>query len=321
MTIILYVADVQGWAYWHVGQGLKKYAPKCVDVAVVDNATFASLTQEMPWTLAHFDAVVQSSWMEACYNVPFNRHVGCLGSHGVEYDYPGNDNDYQQRIVTKLRNRTAASERLPHFNKLLCFNRKLAEAAKQIPGVKPVYCLPGVDHNVFKPQASRAWNQLRVGWCAQPGRTKGYDEVLTPLIRRLGDKKFMWNVMNLSAQNAVQHSEVAVWQQNNDVFLSTSFSEGCQNTILEAMAVGLPVIATDAGAARECVGTTGFIVPNYSNDSEASDTVDRMAKALLMLHEDRGLVRKLGDGARERVEKELCWEKRSEVWCREILNG
>ena len=319
MTRILYVADVRGWAYWHVGMGLKTYAPKGVEVSVIDNTAFGLFTKEMPWMLREFDAVVQSSWMEASYGIEVERHIGCLGSHGIEYQYPGNDGDYQQRIVTKLRNRDAASGRLPHFDKLLCFNRKLFQAASEMEGVNPVYCLPGVDHNVFKPQKSRDWNQLRVGWCAQPGRTKGYDEVFMPLVNRLGSEKFMWNVMNFDAQSAVPHAGVARWQQNNDVFLSNSFSEGCQNTILEAMATGLPVVATDAGAARDCVATTGTIVPNYSNDHEARDTVDRMAKALTMLRDDRGLVRKLGSGARHRVERELSWEHRAPVWCEEIL--
>lgn len=320
MKRILYVADVNGWAYWHVGRGLKRYAPAGVDVAVVDATSFGALTKEMPWVLGQFDAVVQGSWLEATYGLTLKRSVGCLGSHGIEYDYPGNDNDFSQRIVTKLRNRRMATERLPQFDRLLCFNKRLVTAASAIEGVNPVYCLPGVDPAVFHPAPKREWNQLRVGWCAQPGRTKGYDEVFTPLVKRLGDQKFLWNVMNLSAANAVPHEEVARWQrEQNDVFVSTSFSEGCQNTILEAMATGLPVIATTAGAAPECVGTAGFIVPNYTNDAGAADTVDRMAKILLMLHGERKTVRDLGAKARARVETELAWEHRSPVWCEEIL--
>jgi sugar transferase (PEP-CTERM/EpsH1 system associated) len=62
-----------------------------------------------------------------------------------------------------------------------------------------------------------------------------------------------------------------------DVFVLSSLSEGLSNVILEAMAAGLPVVATDVGGAGELVqpDRTGILVS--SNDAEA------MAAALLKL--------------------------------------
>jgi glycosyltransferase involved in cell wall biosynthesis len=47
-----------------------------------------------------------------------------------------------------------------------------------------------------------------------------------------------------------------------DAFLLTSSLEGTPNVVLEASAVGVPVVATDAGGTREAVeeGVTGFVV-------------------------------------------------------------
>ena len=57
--------------------------------------------------------------------------------------------------------------------------------------------------------------------------------------------------------------------EQNDIYISTSRSEGSPNVILEAMSYGLVVIATDVGGVRELVkhNKTGFLV--NSGDAEA----------------------------------------------------
>jgi sugar transferase (PEP-CTERM/EpsH1 system associated) len=58
-------------------------------------------------------------------------------------------------------------------------------------------------------------------------------------------------------------NDVDVLVRAMDVFALTSLNEGISNTILEAMASGLPVVATDVGGNRELVEAevTGSLVP------------------------------------------------------------
>lgn len=78
-------------------------------------------------------------------------------------------------------------------------------------------------------------------------------------------------------------------------FVLPSIAEGISNTILEAMASGLPVIATDVGGNADLVddGRTGIIVP-------ASD-VDAMAEQLVALASAPDRARALGQAGRQRV--------------------
>jgi len=72
-----------------------------------------------------------------------------------------------------------------------------------------------------------------------------------------------------------------------DCLVSTSrFGEGFSNVTAEAMASGVPVVATDVGDAREIIGETGLVVPPGS----APALVDALHK-LLSESADRRLAR------------------------------
>jgi sugar transferase (PEP-CTERM/EpsH1 system associated) len=81
-----------------------------------------------------------------------------------------------------------------------------------------------------------------------------------------------------------------------DVFVLPSLAEGISNTLLEAMASGLPVIATNVGGNAELVedDVTGTLVP--------PGDVDALARALLR-YADPALARGTGKAGRVRVEQ------------------
>lgn len=79
-----------------------------------------------------------------------------------------------------------------------------------------------------------------------------------------------------------------------DVACLTSKSEGFSNAILEYMAAGLPVVATDVGGNAEAIeeGVTGFLV--------AERTGDALAAPMVRLLRDETLRREMGQRSWER---------------------
>jgi glycosyltransferase involved in cell wall biosynthesis len=81
------------------------------------------------------------------------------------------------------------------------------------------------------------------------------------------------------------------------VLPSTTFPEGLPNSIIEAMALSKPVIATDIPGPRDIVvdGVTGFLVP--PGDTKA------MAEKIIYLLDNPEIAKKMGEEGRKRVEE------------------
>jgi glycosyltransferase involved in cell wall biosynthesis len=94
-----------------------------------------------------------------------------------------------------------------------------------------------------------------------------------------------------------EQSDIAAWMRRMDVFVISSRREGTTTTAIEAMASGLPIVATDVGAIHEVVedGRTGYLVP--SNDPEA------LAGRIAGLLDDPVQREKIGSHARREYER------------------
>ncbi len=108
---------------------------------------------------------------------------------------------------------------------------------------------------------------------------------------------------------AQPHAEVQRQMKWADVFLHSAVSEGFGNAVLEAQAMQLPVICSDADGLRENVqqGETGFVVPR--RDSRA------LASELMLLASDANLRKIMGEAGRLRIEENFQINKQIERFC------
>lgn len=114
------------------------------------------------------------------------------------------------------------------------------------------------------------------------------------------------------------HAAPAPYLLDADFFVLPSAAEACPMAILQAMALGLPIVASRAGGIPEIVrhGVDGILVPT-GDDGALRTALERMTR-------DQTMRERLGRNARERALKELtveaCAEKLVAVY-REVVDG
>lgn len=88
-----------------------------------------------------------------------------------------------------------------------------------------------------------------------------------------------------------------------DIGILSTYGEGISNSIMEYMAAGKPVIASEGGGTRELVvdGETGFLVPQKSPD--------RLAEKIEELLDDAGLRAKMGLMGKQMIQREFSIER------------
>jgi glycosyltransferase involved in cell wall biosynthesis len=91
-------------------------------------------------------------------------------------------------------------------------------------------------------------------------------------------------------------SDVRLYLQAADAFVLPSDREGLSNSVLEALAVGLPVVAPASAAGDQVLDDTCGIVPR-SNDAA------HLYQALARLADDPDYRAKLATGARQAAER------------------
>lgn len=139
--------------------------------------------------------------------------------------------------------------------------------------------------------------ELRLFGATPPGNESYHDSCLA-LIRHLG----LEGVARLEGR---VRTPVDAYHAGHMVAL-TSISEGFPYSLIEAMASGRPVVATEVGGVPEAVGEAGVVVP--PRDYRA------VAEACVTLFRDEPLRRHLGEAARNRALALFALDKFLEIY-------
>lgn len=206
-------------------------------------------------------------------------------------------------------------------------SESLKELAYKTFNRKPIYLMPnGVDTGIFYPGMGHDANhgQIRIIFAGRLNKQKGIEYILeamqkilarsngSPVLDIVGDgpeKRFLEKkaqqlgiLKNVIFSGWLERNIIADKYRSADIFVSASFDEGMPNAILEAMACGLPIVASDIPAHRELIphNKNGLLAPVRNSEG--------LADAVILLAGDAGLMRKFRDANIRRI-KDYAWQE------------
>lgn len=166
-----------------------------------------------------------------------------------------------------------------------------------------------------------------LGWCV---KTKGIEELLSAwtniehlypewTLKIVGpyDIEYKEGLEQKYPSNSIvfegekEHEDALDILSKSEVFIMPSHTEGFPNAVLEAMAFGKPIIATDVGAIAEMLSdNSGVVIPPQDTDA--------IKQALIKVLDDEELRKELGHNAYHRIRKQydidVIYKKYLSIW-------
>ena len=184
-------------------------------------------------------------------------------------------------------------------------------AQKTAPGQEIDVIYNGVDLNKFYPLPDKVINEkIKLISTGRLIERKGYAYLIDALkdnknveLTLIGEgdltddlkKRSKVNNVEVKFIGRVAHDKIPDYLRSADIFVLPSLNEGMSNSILEAMACGLPVVATDTGGSKELIKENGYIV-NKGSTLDLKKAIDRYLydKDLIKSHSSKS--RKIAEG-------------------------
>lgn len=275
-------------------------------------AEYAPWTVTVPRAPAWANVVHVNTWLHPRF-IPQDRPVVAAMLHCV---HDPRFRPYQtraQRLYHRLHIKRIERHVLERADAIVAISRYTAERTRDVFGTHGIrVILPGIDlDGPYRPAPRHApHTPFRLVFAGTGSRRKGAD-LLVPIMRRLGGAFHLAVVGtdsigesalpgNISVLGRLPTAaDLAALYQRSDALLFPSRLEGFGQVVVEAMACGLPVIATRGSALTEVVedGVTGILC--------RQDDITNFARAAQRLAADEQLFTTMGGAGMDRVRRDF----------------
>lgn len=261
--------------------------------------------------MARLKPLILSVWGSDVYDFPYQSKIKMkIIKKNLEYaDVIASTSNIMAERTKKLLNNEKKDIKITHFgvdlNKFQTLSKnKLKDSSKIVIGnVKTLSSIYGIEYIVEA-----------VALLCEQIKNSGNEDILKKLeVRIYGDGCDRDKLNNLIKElklekyvflmGMIPNDEVPLALAQMDIFCATSNRESFGVSLIEAMAMELPVVSSDAD---------GFVEVNINNETglivEKRNSI-QISEALFTLIKDEKLRKAMGKCGRERVSKLYDWEK------------
>lgn len=273
MRKIAMIIDTKNWAFDNIAQNVKKYIND-YKIDIIPGEYFEGNMIRLFLFCKDYD-IIHFLWRGYLSLINTENMKYYANSIGITLE-KFKDRYVKNKLVTfsvcdqlylEENEEWRTKEILDNANKYFVTSKKLYDIYNEFEKKPERIIHDGVDLNLYKPQKLSRFEQsnrnLVIGWVGNSKFTdsegdsdlKGVNSIIKPAIDILKEKNI--NVsLKLADRNIkkIEQKDMPDYYNSIDIYVCASKTEGTPLTILEAMAMGIPIISTDVGIVSEAFG-------------------------------------------------------------------
>lgn len=270
---IAIIIDSKGWAFDNISNNIKKNISE-YDIDIIPGEYFAGNMIKLFLCCKDYDLI---HFMWRGYLSLLDERWGreYVDSIGMTFEEFEKKFIYSKNITFSVCDELFLNEKekwrtntiMKYSKAYFVTSKRLFEIYSQFEKKPENIIHDGVDLEKFKPEKLNRFNDINrniiIGWVGNSkfvgsdgdNDMKGVEGIIKPAIKKLKDQNY--NVsLKLADRNIkkIEIDDMPEYYNSIDIYVCASKAEGTPMPVLEAMAIGIPVVSTDVGIVQEAFG-------------------------------------------------------------------
>jgi len=322
---IALIIDTEGWAFDNVAHQIKENLD-CYDIDIIPGRIFEGNIIRLFLFCQDYD-LIHFIWRGYLSLIEREEMRDYVESLGIAFDEFKQRYIYNKKISFSVcdqlyldgEDKWRTAEIMKYSDKYFVTSKILYDIYNKFDK-KPIMIIhDGVDLKNYVPSNLERFNNLEtvhIGWVGNSKfkgsdndcDMKGVEGIIKPAVKELQEEGYKIE-LNLADRNIkmIEQKDMPKFYNSLDLYVCASKAEGTPLTMLESMAMGIPVISTDVGIVREAFGP---LQQNYILNERSKDCLKEKIKELLNNKEE---FRKLSQENLDKI-KNWDWQKISEEY-------
>lgn len=299
---IALIIDDEGWAFDNIAKQIKKYLTE-YDIDIIPGRLFEGNMVRLFLFCEDYD-LIHFLWRGYLSLIDRQEMKDYSEKYlGIDFENFKKEYIYNKKVSFSVcdhlylegEEEWRTAEIFKYANKYIVTSKKIFDIYNKFEQKPEMIIHDGVDLTKYKPINLERFDKIEkviVGWVGNSkfidsrGDTdlKGVEGIIKPAIIELQQEGFDIE-LNLADRNIkmIPQEEMPNFYNSINLYVCASKTEGTPLTVLEAMAMGIPVISTDVGIVSEILGEKG---KKYMLQERTKDSLKNKIKELIKNKQD-----------------------------------